>query len=104
MAAPEPIPDLLKAVNDASAKAFALWLTFLSIMIYLAIAIGTTTHRQLLMETPVKLPLLSVDLTCTALIKKCLESRDSCGHIKSYCLSACPRRHRQQQRAQVSGC
>jgi uncharacterized protein YjbI with pentapeptide repeats len=58
----DPIPDLLKAVNDASGKAFALWLTFLSVMIYLAIAIGTTTHVQLLLEAPVKLPLLGVDL------------------------------------------
>src|SRR5215469_14683395 len=62
MAAPEPIPDLLKAVNEASGKAFALWITFLTAGTYLAIAIGTTTHLQFLLAGPVKLPLLGVDL------------------------------------------
>ena len=61
--APEyPIPDLLKAVNEASGKAFALWITFLTVGTYLAIAIGTTTHLQLLLAGPVKLPLLGVDM------------------------------------------
>ena len=62
MPAPEPIPDLLKAVNEASGKAFALWITFLTVGTYLAIAIGTTTHLQLLLAGPVKLPLLGVDM------------------------------------------
>jgi hypothetical protein len=62
MPAPEPIPDLLKAVNEASGKAFALWVTFLTVGTYLAIAIGTTTHLQLLLAGPVKLPLLGVDM------------------------------------------
>ena len=62
MPAPEAISDLLKAANDASGKAFALWLTFLTVGTYFAIAIGTTTHLQLLLAGPVKLPLLGVDL------------------------------------------
>src|SRR5215831_12232170 len=62
MPAPEPIPDLRKAANEASGKAFALWITFLTVRTYLAIAIGTTTHLQLLLAGPVKLPLLGVDL------------------------------------------
>jgi uncharacterized protein YjbI with pentapeptide repeats len=62
MPAPEPIPDLLKAVNEASGKAFALWITFLTVGTYLAIAIGTTTDLQLLLAGPVKLPLLGVDM------------------------------------------
>jgi hypothetical protein len=64
--APEPISDLLKAVNEASGKAFTLWVTFLSVGTYLAIAIGTTTHLQLLLAGPVKLPLLAVDLPLSA--------------------------------------
>ena len=55
-------PDLLKAVNEASGKAFALWITFLTVGTYLAIAIGTTTHLQLLLARAVKLPLLGVDM------------------------------------------
>ncbi len=62
MPPPEPIPDLLKAVNDASGKAFALWITFLTVGTYLAISIGTTTDVQLLLEGPVKLPLLDVNM------------------------------------------
>ena len=62
MPAPEPIPDLLKAVNEASGKALALWITFLTVGTYLAITIGTTTHLQLLLAGPVKLPLFGVDL------------------------------------------
>lgn len=62
MPPPEPIPDLLKAVNDASGKAFALWITFLTVATYLAISVGTTTHVQLLLEGPVKLPLLDVNM------------------------------------------
>jgi hypothetical protein len=62
MPVPVPIPDLLKAVNDASGKAFALWITFLTVGTYLAISIGTTTHVQLLLEGPVKLPLLDVNM------------------------------------------
>jgi hypothetical protein len=33
-------PDLLKAVSEASGKAFALWVTFLTAGVYLAISIG----------------------------------------------------------------
>jgi hypothetical protein len=66
MAAPEPVPDLLKAANEASRKAFTLWITFFAAVIYLAIVIGTTTHLQLLVAGPVKLPLLGVDMPLLA--------------------------------------
>jgi hypothetical protein len=66
MAAPDPIPDLLKAANEASGKAFALWITFLTVTVYLAISIGTTTDRQLLLAGPVTLPLLAVALPLVA--------------------------------------
>ncbi len=62
MGGSDPIPDLLEAVNDASSRAFALWITFLTAGIYLAIVIGTTTHVQRLLGGPVRLPLLGVDL------------------------------------------
>ncbi len=62
MATPDPIPDMLKAANDASGKAFALWVTLLTAGTYLAISIGTTTDVQILQAGPVKLPLLGVDM------------------------------------------
>jgi hypothetical protein len=65
MPAPEPIPDLLKAVNEASGKAFTLWLAFLTVGFYFAISIATTTDAQLLLPSSagtIKLPLLAVDV------------------------------------------
>lgn len=50
------------ALNDAAGKSSALWITFVTFQLYLVIAFGSVTHRDLLLETPVKLPLLNVDL------------------------------------------
>jgi hypothetical protein len=69
MPAPEPIPDLLKAVNEASGKAFALWVTFITVITYLWIAINATTDAQLLSASSgptTKLPLLGVDVPLLA--------------------------------------
>src|SRR5215475_9711812 len=59
---PKDIGELQKALNDAAGKASVLWTTFVSFQIYLAIAFGSVTHRDLFLETPIKLPLLNVDL------------------------------------------
>src|SRR5262249_44372005 len=40
-----------------------LWTTFITLQLYLAIAFGSVTHRDLFLETSIKLPLLSVDLS-----------------------------------------
>ena len=39
-----------------------LWTTFVTFELYLAIAFGSVKHRDLFLETPVKLPILDVDL------------------------------------------
>lgn len=54
--------DLLVAVNDASAQARNMWLAFLGVIAYLIITIAGTTHKSLLLNTPVKLPFLNVDI------------------------------------------
>ena len=54
--------ELQKALNEASGKASVLWTTFITFQLYLAIAFGSVTHRDLFLETPIKLPLLNVDL------------------------------------------
>ncbi|CCE05775.1 membrane hypothetical protein [Bradyrhizobium sp. STM 3843] len=59
---PKDIGELQKALNDASAKASVLWITFVTFELYLAIAFGSVTHRNLFLEEPIKLPLLNVDL------------------------------------------
>ncbi len=54
--------SLLEAVNRSSDTAHMAWLIFLGIMAYLMIAVAGVTHRDLLLETPVKLPIMGVDI------------------------------------------
>ena len=54
--------ELQKALNEAAGKASVLWTTFIIFQLYLAIAFGSVTHRDLFLETPIKLPLLNADL------------------------------------------
>lgn len=60
--APEHVEKLLAAGNAASGAARTAWITFLSYAAYLLIVVGATTHAQLLLGAPVKLPILSVEL------------------------------------------
>lgn len=70
-AAPAPPPPvdaekLIAAINEASKRELTNWFTFLTLGTYLAVAVGATTHRQLFLEQPVKLPLFNVDLPLVA--------------------------------------
>jgi hypothetical protein len=56
------IDNLQAAAGEASAHTRNLYLFFLSFGLYLAIIFGSTTHEQLLRETPVTLPLFNVEL------------------------------------------
>src|SRR5262245_4679716 len=60
---PKDLGELQKALNEAAGKASVLWTTFITFQLYLAIAFGSVTHRALFLETPIKLPLLNVDLS-----------------------------------------
>jgi hypothetical protein len=53
---------LRDAVVDAGSVGGGLWLSYLFVFFYLAIAAGGVTHRDLLFENPVKLPFLNIDL------------------------------------------
>jgi uncharacterized protein YjbI with pentapeptide repeats len=55
---PTDLSAIQNALNDAAGKASALWTTFITFQLYLVIAFGSITHRDLLLETPIKLPLL----------------------------------------------
>ena len=59
---PKDVGELQKALNDAAGKASVLWTTFIIFQLYVAIAFGSVAHRDLFLETPIKLPLLNVDL------------------------------------------
>jgi uncharacterized protein YjbI with pentapeptide repeats len=59
---PDNLGAFEKAVNDAAGRVGALWLSFITLIAYLLIAVGAVTHRDLLLEKGLKLPLLNVDL------------------------------------------
>ena len=54
------------AVDEASGFVRGLWITFVSLGAYLTIATASVTHSQLFLETPIKLPLLDVNLPLVA--------------------------------------
>jgi uncharacterized protein YjbI with pentapeptide repeats len=53
---------LRSAVVDAATVGAGLWLSYLFVLFYLLVAAGSVTHRDLLLQSPIKLPFLSVDL------------------------------------------
>lgn len=54
--------SLLEAVNSSSDTSNTSWLIFLGIMAYFTIAVAGVTHKDLLLETPVALPILQVQI------------------------------------------
>jgi Pentapeptide repeats (8 copies) len=57
---------LRKTVEDASTVSAGFWLSYLFVLFYIGIAAGAVTHRDLLLENPVKLPFLNVELPLVA--------------------------------------
>ena len=57
---------LRDAEVDAAGVGTGLWLSYLFVLFYCAIAAGTVTHRDLFLENPVKLPFLNVELPLKA--------------------------------------
>jgi uncharacterized protein YjbI with pentapeptide repeats len=53
---------LAAALNHSAERVQTLWFSFLTFMLYLAIAAGTTTHRMLFLEEPLNLPVLNIKL------------------------------------------
>ena len=58
----QDLEALRNAVVDAANVGAGLWFSYLFVLLYLVIAVGSVTHRNLLLETPVRLPFLNVDL------------------------------------------
>jgi uncharacterized protein YjbI with pentapeptide repeats len=56
------LESLRDAVVDAAGVSTGLWLSYIFVLLYFLIAVSGVTHRDLLFESPVKLPFLSVDL------------------------------------------
>jgi uncharacterized protein YjbI with pentapeptide repeats len=68
MATPDPrdILALQSAVNDASSRTTALWVSFMSFAAYLIVAAGSVNHLALFQETAIKLPVLAAELPLVA--------------------------------------
>jgi uncharacterized protein YjbI with pentapeptide repeats len=60
------IGSLLQAVADAAKVGSALWLSYIFLLAFLLVAVGSVTHRDLFLENPVALPFLSVNLPLIA--------------------------------------
>jgi len=59
---PFDVEALEKSLNDSATRVSTIWISFLIFGLYLVIAAGTITHRQLFLEDPIKLPVLNIDL------------------------------------------
>ncbi len=57
--------SLLEAVNDASEVAHTSWLIFLGVMAYLTVAVAGVSHKDLLLNVPLMLPVLGVEIELT---------------------------------------
>src|SRR5580700_3075557 len=57
---------LRKTVEDAAAVSAGFWLSYLFVLFHIGIAAGAVTHKDLLLENPVKLPFLNVELPLVA--------------------------------------
>jgi uncharacterized protein YjbI with pentapeptide repeats len=62
----DDLEAIKKAVDDTASVSGGLWLSYLFVLFYLAIAAGAVTHADLFLENPVKLPFLNIELPLLA--------------------------------------
>jgi hypothetical protein len=62
----DDLEEIKKAVEDAASVSGGLWLSYLFVLSYIAIAAGAVTHDDLLLVRAVKLPFLNVELPLKA--------------------------------------
>jgi hypothetical protein len=58
----DDLKAIKKAVDDAAFVGGGLWLSYLFVLFYFAVAAGAVTNEDLFPENPVKLPFLGIDL------------------------------------------
>jgi uncharacterized protein YjbI with pentapeptide repeats len=61
---PDPfdVAALERSLNDSATRVSTIWVSYLLFALYLLIATGTATHRQLFLEEPLNLPVLDIDM------------------------------------------
>ena len=57
--------SLLESVNGSSDSANTAWIIFLGLMAYITIAVAGVSHRDLLVNSPLALPVLQVSIDMT---------------------------------------
>jgi len=62
----DDLEAIKKAVDDAASVSGGLWLSYLFVLFYLAVAAGAVTHTDLFFEKAVKLPFLGIELPMVA--------------------------------------
>jgi len=62
----DELEAIKQAVDDAASVSGGLWLSYVSGFLYLAVAAGAVTHKDLFFENPVKLPFFNVELPLVA--------------------------------------
>src|SRR6516165_3864948 len=62
----DDLEAIKKAVEDAASVSGGLWLSYLFVLFYLAVAAGAVTHNDLFFERAVKLPFLGIELPLIA--------------------------------------
>jgi uncharacterized protein YjbI with pentapeptide repeats len=60
------VDPIRKAVEDGAAVSTGLWISYIFTLFYIAIAAGAVSHIDLLLESPVKLPFLGIELPLLA--------------------------------------
>jgi hypothetical protein len=56
------LEELRASVVDAASVSGGLWFSYLFVLVYLLVAAGGTTHRDLFFESHIQLPFLNVEL------------------------------------------
>ena len=62
----EALDPLQKSLEDAASVSTVLWLSYLSVFFYIAVAVGGVTHSDLLLEKPLNLPVVNVAVPLVA--------------------------------------
>jgi uncharacterized protein YjbI with pentapeptide repeats len=62
----DDLEAIKRAIEDAAGVSAGLWLSYLFVLFYLAVAAGAVTQTDLLLENPVKLPFLNIELPLLA--------------------------------------
>ncbi len=58
----EAVEETLRSANDASRQARNMWLGFLGLLSYLVVTLASVTHKDLLLNSAVNLPIVGVEL------------------------------------------